>query len=80
MEYDHGHTTLHLRWRIEARDAKLDAREERLADLSGSDVRVCKCNVCRGEIRSTRKRAVVKYHLQRYGRSPMLRGSTEVCS
>ena len=33
-----------------------------------------------GEVRSTRKRTVVRYHLQHYGRSPMLRGSTEVCA
>ena len=78
MDFFQGDSTLHLKWRIDARDAKLDAREERLADLSGTDVRIRKCNVCVGESRSMRRRAVVKYHLRRYGRSPMLRGSTEV--
>lgn len=72
-------STLHLKWRIDARDAKLNMREEELADRMGSDQRVCKCNICVGEVRSTRKRRNVIYHLQRFGRSPMLRGLTEVC-
>lgn len=78
MEPLYTESTLHLKWRIDARDDKLNAREEELADRNGTDQRVSKCNICVGEVRSTRKRGNVMYHLQRFGRSPMLRGSTEV--
>ena len=61
-----------------ARDAKLNAREERLADRARATKRVCPCNICCGENRSLRYRGVVREHLKKYGRHPYHRGSTEV--
>lgn len=71
-------STLHLRWRIDARDNKLNCREEDLASRHPTGLRVCKCNICRGETKSLRRSAVVVEHLTRYGRAPFLRGSTKV--
>jgi hypothetical protein len=78
METEGHNSTVHLRWRIDARDAKLNCREEQLARHRPTRLRVCKCNICRGETKSLRKSAVVVEHLTRYGRAPFLRGSTKV--
>ena len=71
-------STLHLQWRIDVRDTKLNCREEQLARHHPAGLRVCKCNICRGETKSLRRSAVVVEHLTRYGRAPFLRGSTKV--
>ncbi|KAG0572855.1 hypothetical protein KC19_VG130400 [Ceratodon purpureus] len=63
--------------RRELRDAKLTFREELLADRHRALKRVCPCNICMGENRSPRFRAVVWQHLRKYGRHPAHRGSTE---
>ncbi|KAG0632027.1 hypothetical protein M758_1G299200, partial [Ceratodon purpureus] len=63
--------------RINARDAKLQFREELVADRSRATKRTCPCNICLGEGRSLRFRAVVRDHLRRYGRHASQRGSTE---
>jgi hypothetical protein len=78
MDDDLWTSTLHLRWRIDARDAKLNRREDMLAEQHLQQLRICKCNICVGENRSLRKKEVVAYHLSRYGRVPFLRGSTAV--
>ena len=65
--------------RQDARDVKLTFREELRADRTREVKRYCPCNVCLGEIRSLRYRAVVCEHLRKYGRHPYYRGSTEVC-
>ena len=70
--------SLRDRNRIIARDAKLNFREELLADRMGRHKRVCPCNICLGETRSLRFRSVVLQHLERYGRHPAHRGRTEV--
>jgi hypothetical protein len=80
MEERDETSTLHLRWRVEARDAKLNAREELVAADYLQGFRICKCNICVGENRSLRRRDVVEYHLSQYGRAPFLRGSTNVRS
>ena len=64
--------------RQEARDQKLLFREEMVADRTMAARRVCPCNVCLGENRSLRYRAIVRQHLQTYGRHPSRRGSTQV--
>ncbi|KAG0595473.1 hypothetical protein M758_UG169100 [Ceratodon purpureus] len=63
--------------RIVARDRKLKFREELFADRRGSRKRVCPWNICYGENRSLRFRAVVNQHLMTYGRHPTFRGSSE---
>jgi hypothetical protein len=69
---------LHLRWRIEARDEKLECREELQATSHLGGMRICKCNICRGQKRSLRTSYVVGDHLKQYGPAPFLRGSTKV--
>ena len=64
--------------RRDRRDAKLTFREELLADRHRQTKRLCPCNICMGENRSMRFRAVVRQHLHKYGRHPYRRGSTEV--
>ena len=66
------------RRRRDARDAKLNTREEIRANRQGAFKRVCPCNICCGENRSMRFRGVVRQHLDLYGRHPYHRGSTEV--
>ena len=66
------------RRRKDARDVKLIAREEAMADRQGATKRNCPCNICMGENFSLRFRAVVRQHLRLYGRHPCHRGSTEV--
>ncbi|KAG0599650.1 hypothetical protein M758_12G168900, partial [Ceratodon purpureus] len=63
--------------RRDARDLKLNIREEIVADRQGATKRVCPCNICMGENFSIRFRAVVREHLKLYGRHPWRRGSTE---
>ncbi|KAG0623573.1 hypothetical protein M758_3G184200, partial [Ceratodon purpureus] len=63
--------------RRKARDAKLQFREELIADRTSAAKRICPCNICLGENRSLRFRAVVRDHLRRYGRHPSRRGSTQ---
>ena len=65
--------------RIDARDRKLQFREEIIADRTGCLKRRCPCNICLGENRSLRFRSIVRDHLKRYGRHPFHRGRTEVC-
>ncbi|KAG0604677.1 hypothetical protein M758_10G187700, partial [Ceratodon purpureus] len=65
------------RRRRDVRDSKLSFREELLADRTRSLKRVCPCNICLGENRSMRYRAVVRRHLSEYGRHPYHRGSTQ---
>lgn len=65
--------------RIRARDSKLLAREEALADARGDVRRACPCNVCISGVRDVLMRASVRKHLDWYGRHPFHRGSTEVC-
>ena len=62
----------------DARDVKLSAREEAMADRQGATKRKCPCNICIGENFSLRFRAVVRQHLRLYERHPYHRGSTEV--
>jgi hypothetical protein len=71
-------STLHLPWRIDARDVKLNLKEEVLSREHPQGLRVCMCNICLGENRSLWKAGVVATHLQLYGRAPWLRGSTPV--
>lgn len=61
-----------------ARDAKLLAREEAIADSRREKKRICPCNVCISGVRNILLRATVRKHLQWYGRHPYNRGSTEV--
>ena len=60
------------------RDAKLDIREEMLADRRRDSRRTCPCNLCLGENHSTRPRSMVQTHLSLYGRHPYHRRSTLV--
>jgi hypothetical protein len=69
---------LHHSDRILARDAKLLQREERLADERGVARVKCKCRLCIGSVRSTRKREFVRKHLRDIGRHPYHRGRTPV--
>jgi hypothetical protein len=71
-------STVHLRKMIDARDVKLNDREEILATQHLERLRICRCNMCLGENRSLRNIDVVKFHLNRYGQAPFLRGSTIV--
>jgi hypothetical protein len=77
---DGGHRLpLFSRVRIEARDAKLLAREDAKAAQDGVPKRGCKCNVC---IRSIREEDLmhrtVRTHLVTYGRHPFHREHTKV--
>lgn len=73
-----------MRWplrekrRRDARDLKLAAREEAIADQQSARKRKCPCNICMGENFSMQIRAVVRDHLKLYGRHPYHRGSTQV--
>lgn len=64
--------------RILARDAKLLFREEALADQRGVSRVKCKCRLCIGSVRSTRKREHARKHLRDIGRHPYHRGKTPV--
>ena len=75
---DEGRLPLSDKRQKDARDAKLSFREELLADRTRATKRVCPCNVCLGENRSLRYRAIVRRHLRNYGRHPCHRGSTPV--
>src|SRR5947209_4111196 len=73
-----------MRWplrdkrRRDARDLKLAAREEAIADRVRAVKRKCPCNICMGESFSMCLRPVVRDHLRLYGRHPYHRGATEV--
>jgi hypothetical protein len=78
LEKEHENSTLHHRWRVDACDAKLNRREELIARQYPRGLRICKCNICRGEKKSLQKSSVVAEHLHRYGRTAYLCGSTNV--
>ncbi|KAG0571485.1 hypothetical protein KC19_VG015200 [Ceratodon purpureus] len=65
------------RERESTRDAKLDAREEALADRRRDRQRSCLGNLCLGENHSIRPRAQVQSHLALYGRHPFHQKSTQ---
>ncbi|KAG0574955.1 hypothetical protein KC19_VG305700 [Ceratodon purpureus] len=68
---------VHDNRRREARDVKLEFREELVADRIQAFRRVCACNICLGENRSLRFKAVVRDDLRRYGRHAYHQGSTQ---
>lgn len=64
--------------RIALRDAKLLAREETLARQQGARKWRCKCRICIGSVRSSRKWEQCVKHLSEIGRHPFHRGKTPV--
>jgi hypothetical protein len=70
MELVQEEITLHEQWRIEARDLKLNSREEVLGRQHPQGL--CMCNICLGENRSLKKAEVVASHLTLYSRAPWL--------
>lgn len=78
MEAVPGHMAVGSSRRRRARDAKLMAREEIIADARGDRKRACPCNVCISGDRDILLRRTVRNHVELYGRHPFNRGSTEV--
>ncbi|KAG0594870.1 hypothetical protein M758_UG117700 [Ceratodon purpureus] len=64
--------------RVQARDRKLEIREEALTDRQRKSRRTCPCNICLGLNHSKRLRGTLWFHLRKYGRHPFHRGSTKV--
>jgi hypothetical protein len=71
---------MHLHSRTEPCDLKLNQREEFVAFQHLRRLRICKCNICRGEKKSLRRTDVVGDHLNKYGHAPFLKGSRNISS